>query len=211
MIRANDKGIAPPPIEELPKPGLVNGRNIVILVGVIAWLAVLMLFVVPQLRRPAAQPVQVPAAPAAAVVGQQPAAAGATSNSLAAGVAPKAVTQPQLVIANRVFNLAGNSAGYKYVKLTLAVSFADAKGDFAKAKGADLKKLEDAFTADNTGALTAFNDILTTTVSNKTAADLATAQGKEALRQELIGKFNQALAGTTQRVTYVSFDDFVMQ
>jgi len=210
MIRANDKGIAPPPIEELPKPGLVNGRNIVILVGVIAWLAVLMLFVVPQLHRPAAQPVQVPAAPVAAAAGQ-PVAAGATSNSLAAGVAPKAVPQPQLVIANRVFNLAGTNSGYKYVKLTLAVSFADDKGDFAKANGAALKKLEDAFTADNAGALTAFNDILTTTVSNKTAADLATPQGKEALRQELIGKFNQALAGTSQRVTYVSFDDFVMQ
>lgn len=204
MIRANDRGLSTPPpvIEEPSRPGLISGRNILVLVGVLAWLAVLLLFVVPQVTRKST-PQAVPATSIAA--------AATTNQGLATGSAPKAVRGPELPITNRVFNLAGNASGYKYVKLSVIVDFADAKGDFAKAKGDALTKLQAAFLADNPATLAAFNDIMTTTVSSKTAADLATTQGKESLRQELMTKFNSALAGSQRRVTYVIFSDFVMQ
>jgi flagellar basal body-associated protein FliL len=215
MIRANDSGLAsaPPVVEEAPaKKGLLTPRNIIILVGVLAWILVLLLFVVPQVtRKPAAEG----GATAAAVADAKPAAAAISEEAAAGGIggAPKAVPSPQLLITNRVFNLAGTGAGFKYVKLTLTVQFEDEGGKFAKAKGEAAKKLQDEFAAENSGTLGAFNDILTTTVSSKTAADLATTQGKEGLRQELLTKFNRALAagGGKQRVTYISFTDFVMQ
>jgi flagellar basal body-associated protein FliL len=99
------------------------------------------------------------------------------------------------------------------VKLSVAVQFEDEGGKFAKAKGEALKKLQEEFTAENAGTLGAFNDIMTTVISSKTAAELATTQGKEGLRQELITRFNRALAagGSKQRVTYVGFSEFVMQ
>jgi flagellar basal body-associated protein FliL len=172
-----------------------------------------LLFVLPAVTRkpaaatPSGEAVAKPAAAAQTAAIREEAAAGGV------GSAPKAVPSPQLVIANRVFNLAGTTAGFKYVKLSIVVQFEDEGGKFAKAKGEAGKKLQDEFTAENGGTLGAFNDILTTTVSSKTAAELATTQGKESLRQDLIAKFNQALAGgtTKERVTYVIFSDFVMQ
>ena len=214
MIRANDKGLASAPavVEEPPRAGLINGRNLIILVGIVAWLAVLLLFIVPNLTK---KPEQA-AAPATTAATTQAAtgattAAGTSTTALSAGSAPKALPSPELDINGRVFNLAGNAAGYKYVKLSVVVQFVDPKGEFAKANGAALTKLNQDFAAGHAGATSAFNDILTTTVSSKTAADLATPQGKEALRQELISKFNGALAGSNDRVSYVLFSDFVMQ
>ena len=213
MIRANDKGLASAPavVEEPPRAGLINGRNLIILVGIVAWLAVLLLFIVPNLTKKPEQPA-VPATTTTAQAATGATTAATTSTSaLSAGSAPKAVPSPELDINGRVFNLAGNAAGYKYVKLSVVVQFVDPKGDFAKANGAALTKLDQDFAAGHAGATNAFNDILTTTVSSKTAADLATPQGKEALRQELISKFNGALAGSNDRVSYVLFSDFVMQ
>jgi flagellar basal body-associated protein FliL len=216
MIRAenNALGSAPAVVDDVPaRKSPLTPRNIIILVGVVAWLAVLLLFVLPALtRKPAA-----PAASGEAVAAKPAAAAQAAISEQAAaggvGAAPKAIPGPQLSIPNRVFNLSGTSAGFKYVKLSVVVQFEDEGGKFAKAKGEAGKKLQDEFTAENAGTLGAFNDILTTVVSSKTAAELATAQGKESLRQELITKFNAALAGNPakEHVSYVIFSDFVMQ
>lgn len=206
MIRANDSGLASPPppvVDEPPRRGLLTSRNIIILIGVIAWIAVLVLFVVPQLtKRQAAAP----ALPQTAAISQAAAAGGV-------GSAPKAVPSPELVLGSRVFNLSGATAGFKYVKLSMVAQFSDETGSFAKAKGDSLTKMEASFAGDNAGTLSAFNDIMTTVVSSKTAADLATPQGKESLRQELVSRFNQALAagGSKQHVTYIIFSDFVMQ
>lgn len=215
MIRANDSGLATAPAvveDDAPvKRGLVTPRNLIIIIGAVAWIAVLVLFVLPRLT---AKPAPVANASAAAAAIAKPVAA--ISNESAAGgvtAAPKAVQTPLLSISNRVFNLANTGVGFKYVKLSIAVQFEDEGGKFGKASGEALKKLQDDFAAENVGTLSAFDDILTTTVSSRTAADLASSQGKEALRTELISKFNQALAsgGSKERVTYVIFSDFVMQ
>ena len=129
---------------------------------------------------------------------------------------PNSQNLPTLQIKDRVINLNAKN-GYQYAKMTLNVVFSDPKGDFAKAKGEALKKLQDTFTSDNTAALAAFNDVVTTDVSMKTPQELSTADGKEALRQQLVKDFNARLAppakpGTPQsQVLYVEFLDFVMQ
>ena len=101
--------------------------------------------------------------------------------------------------------------------MTLNVLFADPKGEYGKADGAALKKLQDTFVSDNPAALAAFNDVVTTDVSQKTPQELSSADGKEALRQQLIKDFNTRLAppakpGAPQsKVLWVEFVDFVMQ
>lgn len=129
---------------------------------------------------------------------------------------PNSQNLPTLEIKNRVINLSAKN-GYQYAKMSLNVIFADPKGDYGKAKGPALKTLEDTFAADNTAALAAFNDVVTTDVSQKTPQELSSANGKEALRQQLIKDFNARLAppakpGDPQaKVLWVEFVDFVMQ
>jgi flagellar basal body-associated protein FliL len=122
---------------------------------------------------------------------------------------PNSLNLPTLQIKDRVINLQAK-AGLQYAKLTLNVKFADPKGEFGKAKGEALKKLQDTFVADNPAALAAFNDVVTTDVSQKTPQELATADGKETLRQQLTKDFNSRLTGES-KVLYVEYVDFVMQ
>jgi hypothetical protein len=122
---------------------------------------------------------------------------------------PNSLNLPTLQIKDRVINLNSRN-GFQYAKLTLNVLFADPKGEFGKAKGEGLKKLQDTFVADNPAALNAFNDVVTTDVSQKSPQELASADGKEQLRQQLIRDFNTRLAGEPH-VLYVEFLDFVMQ
>ncbi len=217
MIRANDKGLTPPPVvvdgeprRRLPIPAL-SRRTLIIIVGVVAWLVVIYIVLgatVFAKKAPAAGE----AAPAASAAPVQAAAVPASApapGSVPVTLGPKALPAPELVLKDRVVNL-NNTTGFKYAKMTLAVIFADEGGTFAKAKGDAQAKLQTAFAADNAGTLDAFNDIVTTTVSAKTASELASPQGKEALRQDLIAKFNQALAGHG-KVTWIDFTDFVMQ
>ena len=124
---------------------------------------------------------------------------------------PTTENLPTLNITNRVINLNEKGSGYKYAKLSIAVEFQDATGSFANANGANLAKLQTTFAANNTATIEAFNDILTTDVSQKSPADLATEQGKEALRQQLVKDFNSRLAQGQAPVLYVAFTDFVMQ
>jgi len=122
---------------------------------------------------------------------------------------PTTTNLPTLTIKDRVINLAGK-AGYQYAKMTVNVVFADDKGQFMKAKGENLKKLQDSFNADNPALVSSFNDVLTSDVSQKSSQDLANDQGRESLRQQLIKDFNGRLASGPP-VLYVEFVDFVMQ
>ncbi|HLG72778.1 MAG TPA: flagellar basal body-associated FliL family protein [Chloroflexota bacterium] len=129
---------------------------------------------------------------------------------------PTTANLPTLQIKDRVVNLNAKN-GYQYAKMTLNVMFSDPKGEYAKAKGEALKKLQDTFAADNPAAAAAFNDVVTTDVSQKSPQELATADGKEALRQQLIKDFNARLAPPAKpgepalKVLWVEYVDFVMQ
>src|SRR5690242_17298830 len=61
---------------------------------------------------------------------------------------PTTANLPTLQIKDRVVNLNAKN-GYQYAKLTLNVQFNDPKGEYAKAKGEALKKLQEGFTADS--------------------------------------------------------------
>lgn len=117
---------------------------------------------------------------------------------------------PMVQIKDRVINLNAKS-GFQYAKMTLDVQFADPTGQFSKAKGEALTKMQAAFALDNQALVAAFNDVVTTDVSQKTPQELATTDGKEGLRKQLISDFNSRLATGAPPVVYVNFADFVMQ
>ena len=123
---------------------------------------------------------------------------------------PTTQNLPSLQLNGRVINLNTVGSGYKYAKLSVNVQFQDISGQYVKATGPALTKLETDFAAANSATISAFNDVLTTDVSQKSANDLATAQGLESLRQQLIKDFNSRLAAPPP-VLYVEFTDFVMQ
>ena len=125
------------------------------------------------------------------------------------GSFPTTQNLPTITIKDRVINLTGK-AGYQYAKMTVNVLFADTTGQFVKAKGDGLKKLQDSFNADNPALVNSFNDVLTSDVSQKSPQDLGNDQGRESLRQQLIKDFNGRLASGPP-VLYVEFVDFVMQ
>ncbi|MHB8620878.1 MAG: flagellar basal body-associated FliL family protein, partial [Chloroflexota bacterium] len=80
----------------------------------------------------------------------------------------------------------------------------------ASAKADALKTLEDAFAVDHAPQITAFNDVITNDLSTKTASELQSPGGKEALRKQLIADFNGRLA-EPPHVIWIYFTDFVMQ
>jgi hypothetical protein len=141
---------------------------------------------------------------------------GSAAPSAQPSTFPNSQNLPTLQIKDRVINLTAKN-GYQYAKMTLNVLFADPKGQYGKAKGDALKKLQDTFVSDNPAALAAFNDVVTTDVSQKSPQELATPDGKEALRQQLIKDFNTRLAPPAKpgdapsKVLWVEFVDFVMQ
>ena len=69
---------------------------------------------------------------------------------------PNAQNLPTLQIKDRVINL-NSKSGFQYAKMSLNVKFNDPKGEFRKAKGEGLKKLQETFVADNPAAVAAFD------------------------------------------------------
>ncbi len=96
-------------------------------------------------------------------------------------------------------------------RLRVEIEFNDLTGRYADASTGQRNDLQSAFLYDHMSTYANFNDILTLTMANKTPAELATPAGKEALREELMAKFNQALAGTPDTVLYVNFLEFQIQ
>ncbi len=123
---------------------------------------------------------------------------------------PTTQNLPMLQITNRVINLNAKT-GYQYAKLSIDVLFADPSGQFLKTSGDNLAKLQAAFAADNSTVINAFNDVLTTDVSQKTPQELGTDKGKEDLRTQLIQHFNDRLPPGGPTVVYIDYVDFVMQ
>src|SRR5581483_11061722 len=165
-----DEDVPAPPAEPRRRPG---SRLVLVVVGIVAWLAALGLFVPPLIpKRPPTAPTPVPAAGAVLI---KPA--------------------PELTIS-RTFNVQGSGPGFKYVKLTAVIQFADPSGQFAD---------------DHAPLLSAFNNIMTSTLDTKDALALTSPEGRDQLKRELIAAFNRQLAGTSDRVTDILFVDYVLQ
>lgn len=130
---------------------------------------------------------------------------------LASSSTPTAQTQQATVMYTLpadVVNLAG-SQGYHYLKIQVALEYVDPQykdgqlqGSALTQRQADFAKLIDPYTP-------AINDTLITVLTQKTAAELLTSQGKTALREQILKGLQAKVPGETLKGVY--FTQFVIQ
>ncbi len=103
---------------------------------------------------------------------------------------------PTFTMPDRVVNLADPGAN-RYLKITIVLEFSP--------------QLDDQGTVTKTVnmRMTVLQDILTTVLSSETTAQLATADGKAALKQAIITQFAKVLDNL--HLIDIYFPDFVMQ
>lgn len=124
-------------------------------------------------------------------------------------VVKKEFEGPAVPLKERVFNLADPNAR-RYVKLAMSLQFTAEDDKYAKAHGPEKKKIVDELLAELGPNVELIHDTLTTVVSSKTMAQLLTTEGKDQLKQELMGKLNGALPHEFH-IQKIYFTDFVVQ
>jgi flagellar FliL protein len=126
--------------------------------------------------------------------GAAPAAGGAPSGSV------------MYSLKERVFNLADPGGG-RYIKLEVVIEFDDPTA--AGLKGEAYLKRQEELARELAPVKPRLDDVLLTTVTSRTSAELLRPEGKEALRSELKTKFGQVVH--EPKVRDVFFAQFVIQ
>lgn len=147
------------------------------------------------------------------------AAAGAlvfTQMSAAPKVTPKipdpATGQAGLMLAldNRVINMSGTAAGgYKYAKLGVTIELRPAAASFYELHGTERTKEEKTELDKRAEDTPRLLDALGSVVAAHDSSTLSTAEGRTALKDELIAAFRKILG--EEDVLNIYFTDFVMQ
>jgi flagellar FliL protein len=109
-------------------------------------------------------------------------------------------------LKERVFNLADPGGG-RYIKLEVVIEFDDPTA--AGLKGEAYLKRQEEFGRELAPVKARLDDVLLTTVTSRTSAELLRPEGKEALRSELKTKFGQVVH--EPKVRDVFFAQFVIQ
>jgi len=120
-------------------------------------------------------------------------------------------TQPALVnyvLPERVVNLA-DTPGYRYLKIQVTLAFADSAHRQGELQGDALAARQAAFKTQIDPYAPAMEDFEITTLTSKTAAQLLTPQGKDALRAELLDGLRKQVPTPTLEAVY--FTEFVIQ
>jgi len=111
-------------------------------------------------------------------------------------------------LPERVVNLA-DAGGYRYLKIGVSIEFAPADPKYYELKGEAKTKADEEFTKELQPREPVMEDLLTTVLSAKTSQQVATPEGKEALRQELEEKLAKATGEPEVRNVY--FTEFIIQ
>jgi flagellar FliL protein len=109
-------------------------------------------------------------------------------------------------LKERVFNLADPGGG-RYIKLEVVIEFDDPAA--AGLKGEAYLKRQEELARELAPVKARLDDVLLTTVTSRTSAELLRPEGKEALRSELKTKFGQVVH--EPKVRDVFFAQFVIQ
>ncbi len=115
---------------------------------------------------------------------------------------------PHIVLKERVFNLANGPAGAKhFLKLATTIEFETTDPEWYKVVGEPLKLALEEFDHDEIGSgRLIIEDIITTIVSGRRIEDIATAEGKDLLREEIRAAVAEEIAHPhVYRVLFTSF------
>lgn len=130
---------------------------------------------------------------------------------------PVIYTQEQLASAPRptvtldelILNLNAPASAPKFVKLVAALEFEDTQHQWVGAKGASLEAKNAAFAEELAPEKHRILDVVTTVVGTKTPDEVATTEGREALKRDLVAALNDELH--TEKVEEVYFVTFITQ
>jgi flagellar FliL protein len=107
-----------------------------------------------------------------------------------------------------IVNLA-DKTGYRYLKIQVTLEFADPSHRPGELSGDALTQSEAVLSQTLMPYGPASDDFLITTLSQKTADELLTADGKETLRQQLLAGFRDRIPAPPLQQLY--FTEFVIQ
>jgi flagellar FliL protein len=111
-------------------------------------------------------------------------------------------------VGAKVVNLA-DPGGRRMIRMGIVLEFAPDDPAYFTAAADAKATMTTNFTAEITPKLPIVNDVLVSVISSKTYAQVATQDGKDALRQEIIDELNNRLPGFT--IIYAYFTDVAAQ
>jgi len=117
--------------------------------------------------------------------------------------------RPTLTLEERVINLKSAPSTPNYAKVTIALEFADPDHKYVGVRGAALEAKYQLFTEEMKPELHRIWDVVTTVMGKKTVEQVASSEGKEQLKAELIAALNNELH--EDKVERVLFDSFITQ
>ncbi|MCK9517952.1 MAG: flagellar basal body-associated FliL family protein [Dehalococcoidia bacterium] len=117
--------------------------------------------------------------------------------------------RPTLTLEERVLNLSAPATSPKYVKLVIALEFADPQHHWVTLKGDALAAKNASFAAELEPESHRIWDVITRVVGSKTIEEVSTSEGREALKQDLVAALNDEII--TEKVEDVFFVTFITQ
>jgi flagellar FliL protein len=111
-------------------------------------------------------------------------------------------------MATKIINLADTGAR-KYIRLTMVLEFAPTNPEYKTLPEEEKAAYLTEFEAEIANVMPIMDDVVITLLSTKTFEDLYTADGKEALRTELITAISERI--TEYHLISVYFTEFVVQ
>ena len=115
---------------------------------------------------------------------------------------------PTLSMDEFTVNLKDPTPHYLRAKLSLMLSTSDKT--FSTLKGEALKKWFEEFDGEMANYKPSLNDIVITTLTNQSLADVSSEKGKEKIKAD-IEKQAQAVLGSEHRILRVNFEEFIVQ
>jgi len=114
---------------------------------------------------------------------------------------------PTLVLKDRVFNLAPAGGQKHFLKMQTTIEFETTDPAWFKLTGKELEHALEEFEKDEIGALKDhIEDIITTVVSGKKVEEISSAEGKAALREEILEAIHEEIHHpVAYRVFFTSF------
>ena len=117
--------------------------------------------------------------------------------------------RPTVNLEERVLNLKSPAIAPNYVKVQIALEFADPDHDWIGLEGEGLVTANEAFTEHLEGEIHRIWDVVSSVVGEKSLDDVATTAGREELKVELRTAINREIHD--QQVENVFFVTFVTQ
>ncbi len=117
--------------------------------------------------------------------------------------------RPTVTLEERVLNLKAPASSPNYVKAVIALEFEDPKHQWLGLKGDALVAKNEAFSKDLKPEMHRVWDTITGVFSGKTVDQIATAEGKEQLKAQLLEAINKDLPH--EKVESIYFVTFITQ